>query len=204
MPFQSVPHGVGVYIIGSLAGQEVINDFYATKAGYDLTAVQALADVIDLWVSVEWLPILPSDFSYLRTEVRGLESAIDLQATSAAHAGVGELGGEAMPNNVTLSVARKSGFTGRGARGRIYFPAIEQAYVDQATNTVSSTLTDAILVALDAMNTAITAQGFVPVIVHRIAAGVPLVPAVVFTLVEWVIVDNVIDSMRRRLPKRGV
>jgi hypothetical protein len=76
--------------------------------------------------------------------------------------------------------------------------------VTTESNTVSTEFETALITALNALSTAVEGVGFLPVIVHRVGAGVPLAEAVVYTLVEWVVVDKVLDSMRRRLPKRGV
>jgi hypothetical protein len=71
-------------------------------------------------------------------------------------------------------------------------------------NVVGDTFITAITAALNALSENVSEVDFVEVIVHRVAAGVPLAEAVIFTVVEYVVVNNVIDSMRRRLPGRGV
>lgn len=204
MPFQRVPDTVEVVIEGEVFGEECVNTHYAQKdGGYVLADITALAADVDAWVAESWLPQMPSTYQYNQTVVRGLDAEIDLQATNDDNAGVGGLTASTKSNNASLAVARRSGLTGRGARGRIYLPPPSP---DSMTddNHVSAAFATAIEGALDALSTVVGDAGFVPVIVHRVAAGVPLTEAVVFTLLEWVVVDLVIDSMRRRLPKRGV
>lgn len=204
MPFQRVPNTVEIVIQGVIGGQSCVNTFYGQMdGGYAIADVEDLASVVDGWVAAEWLPVLPANFSYLRTDVRGLNASIDLSASDATSAGVGAQPASTQPNNASFAVSRRSAFTGRGARGRVYVPPLTPgAMLDD--NHVSAAWAENFRAALEALDTVISGTGFVPVIVHRVAAGVPLAEAVVFTLVEWVVVDLVMDSMRRRLPGRGV
>jgi hypothetical protein len=204
MAFQPAPDCVEIILVGEVADQTVINTFEAQMdGGYALADVEALANDIDTWVGAEWLHGMSSSYSYIRTDVRGLNSAIDLAASANANAGPGLRSATTFSNNASLAVSRRSGFTGRGARGRIYLPPPPSDALDD-DNHISSDYADAIVGFLDLMDDAIASAGFLPVILHRVEAGVPLVEATVFTLVEWVVVDLVIDSMRRRLPRRGV
>lgn len=204
MAFQSVPHTAEIVVRGSMAGQEMINTFYAQMpGGYAIADIEALAGAVDDWVAAEFRPQMPNNYTYVSTDVRGLNSAIDLQATDNASAGTGAASPTTLSNNAALSVKRGSGFTGRGARGRIYLPPPTPDLMSDDNHISAGGVTayQTMLVALDAV---ISGAGWIPVIVHRVEAGVPLAVAVVFTITEWIVVDNVIDSMRRRLPGRGV
>lgn len=204
MSFQRVPRTCEIVLVGERAGQEIINTFYAQhETDYTLANLVALANAVDTWAGTEWLTEMPADYNYVRTDVRGLNAAIDLSATADAHAGNGALANSGFSNNSSLAVSRRSGFTGRGARGRVYIPPPSSAALAD-DNHVTADFEAAIVAVLDLMDEAVDGAGFIPVIVHRVASGVPLAEAVVFTLVEWVVVDRVIDSMRRRLPGRGV
>ena len=202
LAFQRVPDSVEIIINGSMAGQEIINTFYGQMASYSLADIETLAAAVDTWAGALWRTIMPNNYTYVGTTVRGLNAAIDIEASNNDSAGTGSFGSECPANNIALSVKRASGHTGRGARGRVYIPVPESAI--NADNTVTTAFGDAAVTILDALDAAITAQGFLPIIVHRVEAGVSLPVAVVFTLVEWVVVDYVLDSMRRRLPRRGV
>jgi len=203
MAFQSVPNTLEATIIATQSGEACYNTFYAHKGS---TVSQADADgyaeLVDIWVGAHWLPLMPGDYIYERTDVRGLTAAIDVASSANANAGNGALSNTNLSNNASLAVKRRSAFTGRGARGRVYIPppAPENMADD---NHISTTFAGLIVAALDAMDTALGGVSLEQVIVHRVAAGVPLTTAVVFSVVEWVVVDRVIDSMRRRLPGRG-
>jgi len=204
MTFQSVPDTAEIVLIGTMGGQEIINTFFGNMdGGYAIADIEALANAVDSWAGSFWRPQMPSNYTYNRTEVRGLNSAIDLTASAAAEAGVGALAASSFSNNSSLAIKRSSGFTGRGARGRIFIPPPSTAGLVDA-NHISDAFAATLVGVLDALDTAIADVGFLPVIVHRVEAGVPLATAVVFTLVEWVVINTVIDSMRRRLPGRGV
>lgn len=203
MPFQSVPNTAEVIVRWSLAGQQIINTFYGRKASaYTQADIDALAARVDEWVADSLLPTLSSSLIYTGTVVRGLTSAIDLEAENNDSAGAGAGGVSTSPNNKALSIKRRSAFTGRGARGRIFVAGIPDASM-ASPNAVDAGFAVAMEAALNALQGAMDEVNFEEVIVHRIAAGVPLVPAVLFTLVEYVVVDLGIDSMRRRLPGRG-
>ena len=204
MPFQSVPNTAEIIVRGVMGGQEIINTFYGQMTGgYTLADIEALASAVDGWVAATYKALLASNYTYVSTEVRGLNAIIDLSATNNTSAGAGTNGSSTFANNATLSVKRGTGHTGRGARGRIYLPPPPaNALLDD--NHVTATYVTGVQTALVALDAIISGAGWIPVMVHRVEAGVPLAVAVVFTVIEWIVVDNVIDSMRRRLPGRGV
>lgn len=203
MPFQPVPNTAEVIVRGTLGGQNIVNTYYAQfSGGYDQTDLDNLSEQVDDWVGTEWLPIISNKYAYVSTDVRGLDNEFDLTSSNNDSAGVGAISGDAVPNNVALSVKRRSNFTGRGARGRIFVAGLPEDSVD-TPNHISDAFVTAVEAALNAMQSYLTTAGAQGVIVHRISAGVPLTTAVVFTIIEWVVMDQVIDSMRRRLPGRG-
>jgi len=203
MPFQSVPNTAEIIIRGTLGGQNIVNTFYAQfPGGYDQTDLDNLADEVDSWVDAEWLPIISNKYAYVSTDVRGLDEEFDLTSSNNDSAGVGAISGDALPNNVALSVKRRSNFTGRGARGRIFVAGLPEDAID-TPNHISDAFVTAVEDALNEFQSYLTTAGAVGVIVHRVSEGASLPVAVVFTLIEWVVMDQVIDSMRRRLPGRG-
>jgi len=203
MTFQSVPDTAEIVVKGTLNGQNVVNTFYATKeGGYDQADIDALASHVDDWVGALWLPHMPTQYHYLTSVVRGLTSAIDLTGEDNTNSGDGGGGTMTGANNMSLAVKRRSGFTGRGARGRVFLPGVPDSGKDD-DNHVTTDFSGSMETVLNGFRAAIADVDWVEVIVHRVASGVPLAEAVIFTVVEYVVVDLVIDSMRRRLPGRG-
>jgi len=204
MPFQPVLNCVEIIVAATCGGQEMINTFYAKKGGaYNLSDLAGLAAVVDAWVVASFRPLHASNWHYDRTTVRGLNESIDLEVTDSSGAGYGARADASMPNNVALAVKRASAFTGRGARGRIFVGGIAPSDLVE-TNTIRDAYVTSLEAALNALRTVIAGVDWTEVIVHRVAAGTPLPIAIAFTVLEYVIVDKTLDSMRRRLPGRGV
>jgi len=205
MAFQSVPNTAELTIVGSKAGQLIVNTFYAQYSSpYDLAALTALASVGDTWWNAYMAPLVSSTYTYLRSHVQGLNAAIDFEAEDSTHTGdTGSAGDEGTPNNVALSVKRSSAYTGRSARGRIYWPDIPTPSLD-GTGFVLAAYAEGVVDALMALRDAINDAGRTEVIVSRYSAGVKRTTAVVFETVQYVVVDYALDSQRGRLPGRGV
>lgn len=205
MPFQRVPNTAELTIVGSMAGQLIINTYYAQYADpYDLTDLTALASVGDAWWSSDMQALVSDQYTYLRSHVQGLNAEIDFEAEDSTHTGdVGTADGLSCPNNVTLSIKRSSANTGRSARGRVFWPALVEGYlIDTAhINPVSAT---PIVTSLMNLHDAINDVGRTEVIVSRFHNGAKRAEAVTFDVVEYIVVDYALDSMRRRLAGRGV
>lgn len=204
MPFQAAPNCVEVVIHATCAGQAMVNTFFAKSDSLPTQEeVDTIANAVDTWVGTFWLPILSQGYVYERTSVRGLSSAVDVQAEADASAGPGEVAVDPLPNNVALAIKRSSGLTGRAARGRIFVGGIPETDFEISSQTIAEAFTDAATSALDVLTGVFEGFDFSQVVLHRVSAGVPLAEAVAYTVIEWIVVDRVIDSMRRRLPGRG-
>jgi len=204
MAFQPVPDTCMVTFVGTLAGEQCVNTFYyKQETSWTDTELQDLADDLDaVWGGfvASWMY---ATYEYLRTEVKGLRSAADYVVSSNANAGTGGLtGGSSMPNNVAISVARKTGLTGKNARGRVFIPVTNTSLLN-LSNTITSAFEAAIISLVEGLDAAASAIDWVPVTVSRVVAGVPLATAVTYAITSWVIVNLTVDSMRRRLPGRG-
>jgi len=202
MAFQSVPDCAEIDVHGAwLPGGKVRQmTFYAVRAGgYDLDALQTLVDAVDAWAVASLRPLLAVDFTYLGTEVRGLELENDQVASSGAGFGVGGVATASLPGNVAIAVKRLSGFTGRSARGRVFWFNLGESQV--TADIVSTAHGNAILAALDSLDDAVFGAGWQSVIVSRQHNGVVRPVGVVFALVNWALTDFVVDSQRQRIDK---
>jgi hypothetical protein len=203
MAFQAIPNGVEVLLAATLAGQVCNNTLFFTHAGaWGVDEMQALADAVDdAWGSFV-STYMYQDYHYDQTIVTDKRTDTALQAFAFANAGSGGVTGAPVPNNVAISVKRQSAFTGRSARGRVYIPVGAESHL-VSTNVVTDAFAAAATAALQAISDAADDVDWTAVIVSRVHDGVTLPEAVVYTIVEWIVVDKVIDSMRRRLPGRG-
>lgn len=203
MAFQPVVDTVEIDIIYTLNAEPVQNVLYAElPGGYILADLVALAAQIDTQVNGTWKPQQPPEAVYVRTEVRGLALQNDLTASNNTNAGPGLIGAATLPNNVTFSIKKESGLTGRSARGRLYWIGVPFNQI-QATNEnlLNAAYVTAIVAAVDSQRVGILAVGaWLPVLVSRFSEGIPRVTGRTFGWVSTTNVDDRIDTQRGRLP----
>lgn len=203
MAFIPVPNGAEVVVKATKDGQNVYNTFNFIKTGgWGQTDLQGLVDAIDVLWGAALATLFRSGYAYVQTDGRDLRTAIGVQATANASAGNGGLTGSTLPNNVAIAVARQSGLTGRSSRGRVFFPVTDGSQL-ATQNTISTTFRDAVIDLLQDVNAAGAGDGWTEVVVSRQQEGVPLTTAVVYIVLQYLVIDVVLDSMRRRLPGRG-
>ena len=202
MAFQAVPDVVEVSVIYTMNGVPVQNTFYAERAGgYDLADVESLIDSIDNNVGIGWLPDQAVEASYVRTEGRGLAKENDVFASNNDSAGPGSAASGALPGNVTLSIKKESGLTGRSARGRSYWIGPPRGELKAADENEFETAYVALVVAnIDLIRSTITGlAGWQAVLVSRITNGAPRPFGETFDWLSTVAVDERVDTMRNRL-----
>lgn len=203
MAFQAVPDTVEVDIIYTLNGETVQNVFYAElPGGYTLADLSALANVMDAQVQGTWKAQQPVEAVYVRTEVRGLAVVNDLIASNNSNAGPGVKVGGVFPNNVTFSVKKTSGLTGRSARGRTYWIGVSNAESPGGDeNFLTATYVAGIVNAVDSIRNSMDATPlWVPVLVSRFTGGLERPTGVTFPWVDTLAVDDRLDTHRGRLP----
>lgn len=200
MAFQAVPDVAEVVIQYVGNGTTQHNVLHALKAGgYDAADLLALAVAADASVVADWLPIQTADHSYVSTTVRGLAFLNDQETTVTAGAAVGGVATAGLPGNVTFAVQKQSGFTGRNARGRVYWVGLPEVQLRSDENKLIATDAVAIVDAIDAMRLALGATVWTPVIVSRFLDGVKRAVGVTFTWTQTAKTDDNVDSMRPRL-----
>lgn len=199
MAFQSVPGVAEAVVVMTCNGATITNTFYFFQAGYTQATIQDLADEVDGWVDVEYLPLLSSQLTYVEVNCRGLEDINDLEASSNTNAGVGGDGDAPLPNNVALAVARKTGLTGRSARGRVFVP-LNVGDLDTNENFVTNTAATNYVDALNALGVLTTAIDWEEVVVSRFTLGAARPFGITFSPVTYSVTDLRVDSQRGRLP----
>jgi len=198
MAFQSTPNMAEAAVIWSNNGRTCSMTFgFLKSGGYTQSDIDDLATEMDNWASAEFVPLLTSTSTYLHTDVRGLEEPNDMTGFADAGSAIGGSGAEPMNNASCFAVKRRSALTGRSARGRVYFP-ISQDYLAGNEDFITSTVRDLIVAALNEVLTAGITAGWTHVIVSRRAAGALRSVAIPFTVIEYVAVNDAIDTQRRR------
>lgn len=201
MAFQSVPETAEVATIYDCNNINVQMTFHARFiGGYSLADIVALANNCDQRVTQSFLPIQTQDALYQRTEVRGLESIVDLSASDQTGAGPGLDVARGMPNSVTLAIQRNSGLTGRSSRGRVFWLAAPDSNLDVDENFFTAAASIAIVSAINLMNVSLNLSGWLGVIVSRFTGGVQRPTGVTFPWVNTLAVNNRVDSRRDRMP----
>lgn len=200
MGFQAVPNTAEIVIKYNLNLKPMFNVMHAEKlGGYDLIDLQQLANGIDFAVAANWLPQQTDNAVYQETVVRGLNVENDQEALANANAGNGSDVSPALPGNVTLSIKKGSGFTGRSARGRLYWIGMPRDNLSTNENIVTALDTAAIVAAVEGVRVAIGAALWVAVIVSRFSGGVKRPTGITFPWTTTSSVDSDVDSSRRRL-----
>lgn len=116
---------------------------------------------------------------------------------------VGQLGGFALPNEVSQCVKLTTGHRGRSARGRWYMLSISDAQLAD-TNSLTSVAGDAMVVSLQQLINAISAEGYQASIVSYVSNKVPRPGGpVYFPIQAAAMTDLILDSQRRRKPGVG-
>jgi hypothetical protein len=205
MPFQSVPNTAQATVRFTLLEREFSNTFhYEADAGYTESDLQDLADAVDSVVGTYLLPLLDVRVTYLRTDVRGLDAENDLFVTANAETGVGGQGlNRALPNNVAFVLSRRSGLTGRSARGRVFIgglPAISTFFEVPHYTMLNTTAAESFRTAVDEFRKLTTGlPAWQPVIVSRFTNGSKRATGVTFNWVYTTYEDRIVDTRRSRL-----
>ena len=114
---------------------------------------------------------------------------------------VGTAASASLPNNVSVSLTKRTAFRGRAYRGRIYQVGLTETGV--TANLVLSAVTTVLLPAWLAIQSLTLDSVLCPmVVVSKYQGGAPRGSALV-SIVTNITTASVEDSQRRRLPKRG-
>lgn len=204
MTFIPAPNIVRVELRATKEGQFVENRFHVncfhTPTTTDLANIGSVVTTIALG---DWLPLLPSNLALREIVLTSLQTENDIQLIGPFEAGtVGTASGDPLPNNNSLCISLRSGFTGRSARGRLYWMGLTESQVTQSS--VNSTPAEDIRAAVDSIRTTLDTNSYALTIVSYFTNGDPRVGGpVYFEVNACTLVDTVIDSQRRRLPGRG-
>lgn len=200
MPFIPVPGVISCAIRATLYDIPIQTDFnFLSDNAITNSVIGELIDNLMLHWQTEALPLLPnvyrlvSVYGYDAGEQEG--SAADITPTGND---VGLYLGIPQPSNVSLFFNSRVGTRKRGNSGGIFWPCFVEA--DVTANQVSTTIIDAILLALNGM----VGVGSVSpdtnlVAVSKYANNLPRPAGIARPITTWVVNDTRVDSMRRRL-----
>lgn len=202
MVFQPVPAAAAVSVRWLLPnGVLAENTFYAQyNDNPDASQLEELC--VNIYEAAEeaFLAQLSNLCALREVYARGLSEVEDAQWTYAPTVPpLGLITGEALPNNVSFAIARRSGSTGRSTRGRIFWPLIARAQVTGA-NFVIGTSQQLMVGACMAIDGATVLSGAIPSIVSRFTNGTQRPVGVTYPIQSWVATDPRLDTRRLRMP----
>lgn len=210
MPFIAVPSTAEVELIQVLDGQQIENTLYvAQSTAWDGPALNQLCDVVADWWTTNMAPLVSDQVTLITVEATSLESATaPVGANTTGTPSVG-LGGPPVPNNCALAVSFRTALRGRSFRGRNFVAGLVEADVNRSH--VDATLVGQIQDAYNAFLTAVSDApvGGTWVVVSRFSGvdssghPIPRGTGIATPVTSALVVDDVIDSQRRRLPGRG-
>jgi hypothetical protein len=204
MAFIPINNTAEIHVRGVLDNQHVENTLYFVRSlDIDAGSLMALAlDVMDYWVS-NMIPLLNTNYALAEVFARDLTTEGGFEATAVPGSPThGTYDSATLPNNVTMCVSFRTGVAGRSARGRNYWATLTEG--DVAANTISTTFSSAVVNAYAGMIGADTvSSSWQWVVASRYADGAPRPSGYVFNINAVLVVDNIVDSQRRRLPGRG-
>lgn len=205
MPFIPAPNCYKLEIRWLVDGQETENVFYVKNEDpLSPVSMTALGDAVGDW----WLDTMRANVAnsalYTGTKVTDMSSATAESVFSNHNANTVGTEPNPLPNNVTFSVHKECAGRGRSNQGRVYVPAIGQG-VRAGINGVSSTYGTDLCNAYLALKTELegAVAGSLLGIVSFFTGGLPRAAGVFSEILDFVCRDFVLDSQRRRLPKRG-
>ncbi len=182
--------------------------FHFVDAVTSIVLAEVGVAIHDWWVA-NLSPLMWSGVHLNEIVCTDLTSATGPQTTTASTVDDhGQIDDVPLPTNVSLAVSFRTANRGRSFRGRNYFVGIVEGQKSGA-NTVGDELITGLVDAYTALTDIASGFDATWVVVSRFhgvtSAGVPIPrSAGISTEIETVlVVDNVIDSQRRRLPGRG-
>lgn len=210
MPFIPVANTVLAEIRMTADLQQVENTLYFEfPAAPTLASMQTLADDLQAWWIASYAGQIWSGVELREITLTDLTSSSGPQLTQVPPSGtLGDLSNPPLPTSVTLTVSFRTALRGRSFRGRNYVVGLVESQTTSANEIDSTTIaawastyTDLFAVAADAGVTWVVVSRFSGV--DGSGNPIPRAAGVTTPVTTVVIVDNVVDSQRRRLPGRG-
>ena len=202
MEFVPASNVMQTAIVGTLAGQPVVNTLYV-QAPASWTSASWAVHRDNVLILLNGLRAAQSqDFAWTRIEGTDLSSQV---APTYSHVIAGGLAGQvaspALPNNVAFCISFRTAGRGRSSRGRNYIAGLAESQV--TANTLATNFITALIDSYLTFSTACEADGFTWVVLSRFHEGQPRAAGLVQPVAAVVATDSNTDSQRRRLPGRG-
>lgn len=177
--------------------RQIVNTvhFYRS-AGWTLADLVTLGAALETWWATFYKPMVTANYQLNNIHMQvydptGSPYVLDRPTTPPI---VGTRTGTAEAGNVSLSLSLRAGLAGRAYRGRIYLAGLGETDVN-VNDTVVSSLVALAANAVTALIGSSLPPGTAAVIFHRNDN--------LFSTIVAGVIENIVDSQRRRLPGRG-
>lgn len=200
MAFQSVPDCAQATILGSLNGVTINTTltFAFAGGGYGQSDIDALGVAVDDWFATEILPSLNPSAAYNGTEIRGLESLIDLEALNQTSIGNGAHSGTPLPALTAFCISFRTGYTGRSARGRNYVWGLSTDAMGTNENEIAAATALGLANGYEEIPTYLSGTNWAHVVVSRYTSNALRTTGVYLPITTYTYTDLLWDTQRRR------
>jgi hypothetical protein len=186
-----------------LDNQQVENTLYIQNdSAWDTSSLTGLVSNMRDWWSADYSNLCSNQCSLSEVVATDLTTDTSGQAAIAGGGLNGIQTAARVANNVTATVSFRTGGRGRSLRGRNYICGLTTFAFDDANHLTEDFVADMIAEYTNIM-TAILPAGQTWGVFSRFSGGVPRVAGLFTPITTVVVVDNIADSQRRRLPGRG-
>lgn len=172
MTFVAIPHCARVVVNWRFGTEDWANVFHATKTDYSLADQEALADAVDLSLSLMATNVFGEGVQYRNTTVydmRSVGGAIVVN-DDGTYSSTGAPA--VMPTSDAVVVTLRTATRGRSGRGRVYVAGWQEGHWDNGA--FNATATAHAMAYVGAVKAGIENSGFAMVIVSRQQNGVVL------------------------------
>jgi hypothetical protein len=193
-----------------LGGQRVENTLYFRRGtGWATVTLTTLGNQIIAWWEDNIAPLVSGFLTLREIQCTDLDSATGPSVTVVPGSTiVGGVGGDSLPNNVSLAISFRTDGRGRSSRGRNYIVGFAEGQV--TGNIVSSGVMTSFVTAYNLLFDVAEALSGEWVQVSRFSGvnpttgkPIPREEGVATPILTVLFTDNVVDSQRNRLPGRG-
>ena len=205
MVFVPVVDTAHVSIEGQVDGQQTINDLYFkhTTGPIAFSDLFILVNQLVSWYNGTVSALLNEAWTGRRMVGQDMTAPNSATVQNSMAGMVGGVSGEAAPNNCSMAVHFSSGLSGRSFSGRNYIPVLTNSQV--SGNIIDGTfISDIVLAYTELVNpSSVLPAGWAWVVASKFSNNLPRVTGLTSEIFTVTVLDNVVDSMRRRLPGRG-
>lgn len=199
MAFIPTPQVARTALRYSLNSRTLVNTlwFFNAAGEWGVGDLESLNDTIQVWWAAEYAPFVSTGLVLQDITSTSQESSTAPSVVLADGSTNGEEVSPALPNNVTMSLKFSTAERGRGGRGRNYICGLTETNV--SGNTIDSGFIASLVGGYAALKPDYLDGDWTHVVVSHYVDGVALSEGVAKLVNAYGVVDNRVDTQRKRL-----